>query len=144
MYVGVDVRDTKIAIGLVSDKGVVSFQNSLSVDPKGNLEAVILDIIYVIKTMSETIPLELFNDRLVGIGIGIQDTVDKDSENIVQCNDPGFKSISQREILQRHFDIPIFVENHKAAEVLASNEIGALNGNNAGIVAAAMLCKYLK
>lgn len=144
MYVGVDVRDTKIAIGLVSDKGAVSFQSSLPIDPQKNPETVILDIIYIIKSISETVPLELFNDRLSGIGIGIPDTLDKDNEDIIQCINPGLKSISQKEMIQRHFDIPIFVENHKAAEALAANEIAALKGNNAGIVAAAMLCKYLK
>jgi glucokinase len=144
MYVGVDVQDTKIAIGLVSDKGAVSFQSSLPINPEKNSDAVMLDIIYIIKTISETVPLELFNDRLLGIGLGIQDNLDKESGNLVQCTNPGSRNISQKEIIERHFEIPVYVENHKAAETLAANEVKAHKGNDAGIIAAGMLCKYLK
>lgn len=144
MYVGVDVRDTKIAIGLVNDNGRVSFQSSLAIDPDKNSEGVILDIVYIIKSISEAVPLELFNDRLLGIGIGILDTLDKNSGNIIPCADSRLGSISQEEMIQRHFEIPIFVENHAAAKALASNELGDLKGPEAGIVTAAMLCKYMK
>ena len=144
MYIGVDVKDTKISIGLVNDKGAVSFQSFLPVDPKNDPDSVIMEIIFIIKSLSESVPLELFNDRPTGIGIGIQDNLDKDSGIIVQCANPEFKSISQREMIERHFDLPVYIDNHTAAEALAVNEIGADKGNAAGIIAAAMLCKYLK
>lgn len=144
MYVGVDVRDTSITIGFVNDRGVVSFHNSLQVDPEKDTEAAILDIIYVIKTMSETVPLELFNDRLLGIGIGIPDTLNKDDNNILVRGNADLKRTTHREIIERYFDTPIYIENHSTAEKLAAAELSAAKGKNAGVVAAALLCKYMK
>lgn len=144
MFIGVDVRDTNITIGFVNDRGLVSFQNTLQVDQEKDPETAILDIIYVIKTMSETVPLELFNDRILGIGIGIPDILNKDDNNILLHKKPSTGRTSQKELIQRHFDTPVYIENHSTAEKLAAAEISATNGKNAGVVAAALLCKYMK
>lgn len=129
MFIGIDVRDTKIAMGLVNDKGELSFASTFPIDSEQDPDKIILDIIFVIKNISETIPLELFNDRLVGIGICIQETL---GENL-----------SLQETVQRHFQIPVLVESLTVATDSVENEIGTLKGNitNARIIAAALLCK---
>lgn len=129
MFIGIDVRDTKIAMGLVNDGGELSFENMFSIDSEQDLDKLILDIIFIIKNISDTIPLELFNDRLLGIGICIQETLDKNS--------------SLQEIVQGHFQIPVFVERFTVAADSVEDEIGTLKGNisNARIIAAALLCE---
>jgi len=121
MFVGIDVRDTKIGMGLVSDKGELSFQSTFPIDSEQDFDKVTLDIIFVVKSISETVPLELFNDNISGIGICTQHTLDKNS--------------AMQVIIQGYFDVPVFVENIAVDMVLADNEI-----NNAGIIAAGLLC----
>ena len=129
MFIGIDVRETKIAMGLVNDKGELSFESTFPIDSQQGLDKLILDIIFVIKNISETIPLELFNDRLLGIGICIQEILGENSP--------------LREIVQRHFHIPVFVESLTVATDSAENGIGTIKGNisSEGIIAAAFLCK---
>ena len=129
MFIGIDVRDTKIAVGLVNDKEQLSFDNMFPNDSEKSLDTLMLDIIFIIKNISDTIPLELFNDRLLGIGICIQETLDKDG--ILQ------------EVVQGHFQIPVFVERLTVTTDESEDETGTLKVNisNARIIAAALLCK---
>ena len=128
MFIGIDVGDTKMGIGLVNDKGELSFDNTFPIDSDQNLEKLMLDIIYIAKNISETVPLELFNDRITGIGICIEDILDKKS--------------STQSIVQQYFDVPVFVESLEAAMELAEDKIGKFKGNinNVGIIAAGLLC----
>ncbi len=144
MYVGVDIKETMVAIGLVSDQGKVAFHSSLSVDAQKNPDAIVMEIIFIIKSLSETVPLELFNDQLQGIGIGIADDIDKNSGNIIRHTGCQFPNDSQRDKIERHFNLPVYVDNHKEAATLAANEMQGPHGDFSGIIAAAMLCKYLK
>jgi len=130
MYIGIDVRDTKMGIGIVDDKGVLSFDNIFPIDPELGVDKLMLDIIYIAKNISETVPLELFNDRITGIGICTKNTLEK--------------NISMQLIIQQYFDVPVFVESQEAAMVLVENEIGTLKGNiinNEGVIVAGLLCK---
>jgi predicted NBD/HSP70 family sugar kinase len=114
MFVGIDVKDTRIGMGLVNDKGELSFESTFPVDSGQDPDKVMLDIIYVVKSISETVPLELFNDRISGIGIGIHDAFMENS--------------SLQETIQRYFDIPVFVESVQGKV------------KNEGIIAAGLLC----
>lgn len=137
MFIGIDVVDTKIAIGLVNNRGELSFESTFPIDFEQDSEKFVLDLIYVIKSISETIPLELFNDRLLGIGIGIRNTSDKNSGISKLGNGP------LQEIIQQYFNIPVFAESFEAAKDLAEPEMGTLKGeiNKHGIIAAALFCK---
>lgn len=129
MFIGIDVRDAKIAVGLVNDKGELSFENMFPIDTGESLENLMLDLVFIIKNISETIPLELFNDRLLGIGICIQETLDEN--NIMQ------------EVVQEHFQIPVYVERFTVDTDSVENKIETTKEYiiNERIIAAALLCK---
>lgn len=116
MFVGIDVKDTRIGMGLVNDKGELSFESTFPVDSGQDPNKIMLDIIYVVKSISETVPLELFNERISGIGIGVQDAF--------------MENASLQETIQRYFDIPVFVESLQ----------GNVKVKNEGIINAGLLC----
>jgi len=114
MFVGIHVKNTRIGMGLVNEKGKSSFESTFPVDSDQDPDKIMLDIIYVVKSISETVPLELFNERITGIGIGVQDAF--------------IENASLQETIQRYFDIPVFVENVQGA------------GGNEGIITSGLLC----
>jgi glucokinase len=144
MYVGLHVGKSQIEIGLVSDRGDVSFPSTFPVEPDADSERVIIDIIYNIKTVSEEVPIELFNNHLTGIGITIDGVLDEENEQIVECVNRNLINIRLRERLQRNFDIDVFVRSSEDAKTLASKEIAAKTGRQAEIAAAGLLCKYIE
>lgn len=142
MYVGVDIKETEVAVGLVNDQGKVAFHSSLSIEPGKDPDAIVMDIIFIIKSLAETVPLELFNDRLQGIGIAIPDAIDKNSGSIIGQARPRLQNDSHREKLERHFNLPVYIDNREAAAVLAVKEIQGSQGIFPGIIGAALLCKF--
>ncbi|MEL7622441.1 MAG: ROK family protein [Clostridiales bacterium] len=142
MYVGVDIKETEVAIGLVSEGGKVAFHSFLPVAPEKDPDTIVMEIIFIIKSLAETVPLELFNDRIQGIGIAIADDIDKSSGSIIGQVRLRLPNDSHREKLERHFNLPVYIDNRGAAAALAGNEIKDFQGIFSGIIAAALLCKF--
>lgn len=142
MYIGVDIAGPVISIGLVSEGGDLSFPSTFPVDPEMDGEAVIIDLIYSIKTIAETVPIELFNDNLEAIGVAIEGKIDEDSDIILECTNCGLERIDLKRRLQRSFEIPINVNTGDTAKELAKAEIEARPRQNPRIIAAGLICKY--
>jgi glucokinase len=128
MYIGVDVGTTKITLGFVSENGEASFPSNLPMNRAQTTDSLILDLIYMIKTIAETVPLALYNFKLMGIGIGVPGLIDKNSGTLISSPNIGWKNVQLKETLERHFTVPVVVENDSAATALAELELGALQG----------------
>lgn len=120
MYIGIAVGD-EIKLGLVNDDGETSFESTFPIEASQNIEKLMLDLIYTVKSISETVPLELFNERITGIGISIRDIFEEKNDYI-------------QKTIQRYFDIPVIVNT-------LTNALESTGIDNQGIIAAGLLCK---
>ncbi|MDR1193834.1 MAG: hypothetical protein LBK98_06705 [Peptococcaceae bacterium] len=143
MYIGVAVRGNLVSIGFVADDGEVSFPSTFPIDPEIDSNSIILDLIFNIKTIAETVPLELFNQTLDGVGVSIIGSLDEKNERILECANGGLENIKLRERLERNFDIDVFVGSADMARQYAAGEIVGRSEQEAAIIAAGLLCKYL-
>jgi hypothetical protein len=144
MFIGAHVEESRIIIGLISRNGDLSFPSVFAVNPDADSDAVILDLIYIIKTIAETVPVMLVNENLSGIGITVNGVFDEKNGMIIERADHGMENIRLEERLQRNFEIDVFVGGAARAKELAAVEIANRTDRDAKIVAAGMLCKYIR
>lgn len=139
MYIGVAVRGAVLALGFVYNDGKLTFPSFFPLDPENDANDIILDLVFTIKTIAETVPFELFNDQLEGIGVTVLGQLDQKNEKIVECENRGLMKINLRERLQRNFEIDVWVDSADAAMQAAAKEIEGFDEQSAAIIAAGLL-----
>jgi hypothetical protein len=144
VFIGAHVGRSQIIIGMVSENGELTFPSVFTVSPEADSDAIILDIVYIIKTIAETVPVMLVNEELAGIGITIDGVFDRESGKIAECADHGLENIRLEERLQRNFTIDVIVSGAERAKSMAASEIANRTERDAGIIAAAMLCRNIE
>lgn len=141
MYIGVAVQGSVIAVGFVYDNGELTFPSFFPVDPEKGVDAIVLDLVFTVKTIAETVPFELFNDNLEGVGVTVLGCLDDKNEVILECENRGLEKINLRERLQRNFEVDIWVGSAQVAAQNAAKEIEGRDGPSAAIIAAGLLCR---
>ena len=103
--IGIDLGATKIRAGRVVGNKII--ESSLSLIPKSGE----YDADSVVEVLKKTIE-NVFAADVEGIGIGIPSVVDR-REGIVYDvqNIPSWKEVHLKEILGKHFKIPVFIDN---------------------------------
>src|SRR5208282_2399585 len=101
--IGIDLGGTSIRVGLVSNYKLVNVQ-SCSTPSQGSKEEV-LDAICSL--------IEYFLDQSVGsIGIGVPSIVDVEKGIVYDVvNIPAWNEVHLKEILEKRYHIPVFVNN---------------------------------
>ena len=102
--VGVDIGGTKIKAGLVENNKTVIVKTVAT--PAGeNQETIVNEIIKLCRDVAGDAPVS-------GMGIGVPGLVDVQNGVVHDVsNIPSFKSVPLREIIQRAFNIPVFLNN---------------------------------
>lgn len=100
---GLDIGGTTINIGLVRNKSLIK-EAAIAVDREADSEV-------IIRNLKKLISAHL-NDKVTAIGIGVPAVVDPvrgivyDVQNI-----PAWKEIHLKEILEKEFGLPVFINN---------------------------------
>jgi glucokinase len=121
--IGVDLGGTKVAAGRIDgeelSKVIYKLIPAKSDDPR--------DIIDVIITVIE----QLFDEHVLGIGIGIPGLVDRE-EGIVNDvqNIPSWKEVHLKNILETHFQVPVYLDNDANCFALGESRFGKGKGEN--------------
>lgn len=139
MYIGVAIQGSVIAVGFVYDNGDLTFPSFFPLDPEKDTNGIILDLVFIIKTITETVPFELFNDKLEGLGVTVMGQLDDKNERIIKCENRGLEKINLRERLGRNFEIDVWVDSADVAAQHAAEEIKGHDEQSAAIVAAGLL-----
>jgi len=126
MYVGVDVGGTKIAVGLVDQDGQLLFQKSCPTRAERPAHEVIEDITVLIKKLVKESHKEMTD--ILGIGIGIPGMAEKDTGNVIECVNLGWKHVPLKRLMEKEFDKPVYIDNDASVAALAEYEIGSLKG----------------
>lgn len=117
MKIGVDLGGTNIRAGLIDDLKIVK-QNKISLKDKNNLQSTIDQLISLIGTVH--------NASVTGIGIGVPSVVDIEKGIVYDVvNIPSWKEVHLAEILQKEFDVPVYINNDSNCFTLGEKYFGA-------------------
>lgn len=114
--VGVDLGGTKILASKIQNLAVV--KNYKSPVPKNASEQEILN--ELIRTIEQ-----VFDDSIAGIGIGVPSVVDVEKGIVYDViNIPSWKEVHLKEVLEKHFNVPTFVNNDANCFALGEKYFG--------------------
>lgn len=116
MKIGVDLGGTNIRAGLVDDHSIVNMNSSL-LQNKNNLESTLEQLKSIIHSVRD--------DTISGIGIGVPSVIDLE-RGIVDyvVNIPSWKDVPLRDILEKEFNVPVFINNDVNCFVLGEKYYG--------------------
>jgi glucokinase len=117
MKIGVDLGGTNIRAGLIDELKIVQ-QNKVLLKNKHNLDSTLDQLITLIHSV--------YNGTVTGIGIGVPSVVDIERGIVYDVvNIPSWKEVHLREILEREFNIPVYINNDVNCFVLGEMYYGA-------------------
>ena len=103
MIIGVDLGGTNIRAGLEHEGSIIRQESRLLVD-KDSLSSTLQQLIELIKP--------LFNEEITGIGVGVPSVVDVEKGIVYDVvNIPSWKKVALKDILEKEFGVPVFVNN---------------------------------
>ncbi len=115
--IGVDLGGTKVLAGLVDgDKIIKKKYDLLPLNPSNN-EDIILKVIEVIDFV--------YDDSVEGIGIGIPSLVDRENGIVHSVqNIPSWKEVPLKNILEKRYNVPVFLDNDANCFALGEHIFG--------------------
>ncbi len=114
--VGVDLGGTNIRAGIIHDRSVVNI-NSTPLTEKESLESTIKQL--------KTIIRSVFDDSVKGIGVGVPSIVDLEKGIVYDVvNIPSWKEVHLRDILEKEFGVPVFINNDSNCFTLGEKYFG--------------------
>jgi glucokinase len=123
--IGIDLGGTTLKGGLVDSSGDVRFTKAWSVEGDKRKDAILGKISGLVAEL-----LEKADGKVMGIGVGSPGRVDFASGKILWAspNLPGWRNIPLRNLLERRFSLPVYVDNDANAATLGEAVLGAGKG----------------
>ncbi len=127
IFCGVDLGGTKLSVGLINEKGEVLDKILVKDHTLKPEEMVIEEIVLLVKKLLKQNNIE--EEQLPGIGIGFPGHIRfNDGITITSSNLMGFKNYPFRHELQKHFKIPVVVDNDANAQAFGEFLYGSGKG----------------
>tara|TARA_B100000700_G_scaffold326716_1_gene439085 strand:+ start:828 stop:1658 length:831 start_codon:yes stop_codon:yes gene_type:complete len=102
-YIGIDLGGTKVRAARIIGKSCKTYAESLI--PKNGTEKEIIDIL-------KEIISKLLDKNVKGIGIGVPSLVDQKLGIVYDVqNIPSWKKVYLKDVLESHFNVPVFIDN---------------------------------
>jgi len=123
--IGVDIGGTKIRIGLVDRDGNVAAE--LTIPSLAKERRVVEQVIAGIRNVVKHAEDQGMTLNLKGIGVGSAGQMDYASGTVHFANDlmPGYTGTPIRELLEREFSLPVYVDNDVNVLALAEKRFGS-------------------
>jgi len=122
MIVGVDLGGSKINAILTDFLGNISRQVLKDTLAKEGPDAVIARVIECIKQVTSS-------NNIAGIGVGAAGACDVESGVVtLSPNLPGWHNVRLRDIIQREFDVPVYLDNDANVAALGEYYFGGVTG----------------
>ncbi len=116
--IGVDLGGTKVAAGRVNKDGTREIKHKLIPAQSENPQDIIDSIVEVIE--------QLFVDSVAGIGIGVPGLVDREKGIAYDIqNIPSWKEVHLKEILEKQFNVPVYLDNDANCFALGESQFGS-------------------
>lgn len=116
--IGVDLGGTKVVAGLIVNHKLTNSSYKLISSKSNDPQVVIDELISVVD--------DLFNDKVIAIGVGIPGLIDRDKGvvNDVQ-NITSWKEVHLKKILEDYFNVPVYLDNDANCFALGEARYGA-------------------
>lgn len=109
MYIGIDLGGTNIAVGLVDESGKILSKSSTPTQATRPYKAIVKDMAMLSAEVAEAAGYSMKDVK--AIGIGSPGTIDNENGVIVYTNNIPWKNTPLRAELQKHYDLPVNIEN---------------------------------
>lgn len=121
-FIGIDLGGTKIS-GILLD----SENNVIKEDKKDTQTKNQASVIDGIKTMIDELLSKtgVSLNQLKGIGIGVAGHVDYKEGQVIYCPNLPIENVNLRDLLQKEYGVPIFIENDANAAAIGEKYFGA-------------------
>ncbi|NMA94460.1 MAG: ROK family protein [Clostridiales bacterium] len=126
LYVGVDLGGTNIGAGIVDDKGNILLKGEVSTGASRPFQEIIADMAGLIKDLLKKGGYALSD--IEAIGIGSPGSIDRERGVVVKANNLYWKDIPVKEELQKHLNIPVYIENDANVAGIAESVAGVCKG----------------
>lgn len=123
MYIGIDLGGTKTKLGLVNEMGSIVCSSSITTNPTHDFEIVMKDMTIEIERLLKQENLLL--QDIKSIGIGVPGLVDYEKGTIIYCTNLSWYNKPAAEYLNKHFHIPVFIENDATVAAYAESLFGS-------------------
>jgi len=122
-YIGIDLGGTNIAAGVVDENGKIIYKESTPTNRGRSYKEIIKDMsmltLKVIKTASVSL------SDIKSIGIGSPGTPNSKEGVLIYSNNLMFENVPMRVEMQKHIDLPVFLDNDANCAALAESVCGA-------------------
>jgi len=126
MIIGIDLGGTKIAGALANRRGRVLMDINIPTEASKGKKRVIENIKKAVDTLQRS-----KNARIRAIGIGVPGPIIYSKGIVIEPpNLPGWKKVHLKEVLEKEFKVPVYVDNDANCAALAEARFGA--GKKAG------------
>lgn len=120
MNIGIDLGGTKIKAGL-EHKGQIIQQKKAFLKEKDSLDSTIDQVFQLISPLTQ--------GQVQGIGIGVPSVVDVEKGIVYNVtNIPSWKKVALKSILEKEFNLPVFVNNDVNCYALGEHRFGLAKG----------------
>lgn len=120
MKIGVDLGGTNVRAG-IEINGSIHHRNNALLTDKHSLSNTLLQLIEMIKP--------LIKPDVKGIGIGVPSVVDVEKGIVFDVvNIPSWKRVPLKDILEKEFSLPVYINNDVNCFVLGEHRFGAVKG----------------
>lgn len=126
LYVGIDLGGTNIGAGIVDGDGNILIKGEVATGASRPFEEVIEDMAGLIEDLMEQ--GEYTISDIEAIGIGSPGSIDREKGVVVSANNLGWRYAPVREELQKHIDLPVYLENDANVAGLAESVAGVCKG----------------
>ena len=120
-YVGIDLGGTNIAAGLVSEDAKILADMSIPTRAERTWQEIVADMAELSKKVIEKAGVDIKDVK--GVGIGCPGSIDNENGICSYSNNLKMENANIREEFQKHFDIPVNLENDANAAALGEYEV---------------------
>lgn len=127
LVAGLDIRMTYAAVAITDLNARIILEDSFGYSPGASADEVLSRAAATIKTLLKA--AKMSQNRLVGIGIGVQGVIDYSTNTLVlSYNKRSWQGESLSARLEREFNVPVYVENDVKTMALGEYLLGAAKG----------------
>lgn len=129
LSLGIDIGGTKISAGLVNNGKIVG--DILKISTPKMTQEIYNNVIDIIKEF-------VANNTVQNIGIATAGVVNTDTGQVLSATEnlaKDYKGINYKELVEKEFNIPAFVDNDANAAAIAEHKFGAAKGYKNAIIA---------
>ena len=126
MYIGIDLGGSHISFGLLDDNFDIIVKNKIVITRQTEVEQIVV-------LLKEGIN-EIIEKKVKCIGIGFPGICDIKTRTVTRASNVNFSSICIPEILEKEFNIPVYIDNDANCATIAEFFKGNLKGVNNGVL----------